>query len=81
MSSGSGAYIAGVWHSTAVAGALEEPQGRPTDTRFRSFAERYLIERCRLWPAECKPDEMAWETILQAKTIYKMIAEQSRTVK
>ena len=44
-----------------------------SNARFRSFAERYLIERCRLWP-EDEWKERAWATILQARTVYKMIS-------
>ena len=63
------------------AAEAEQGKNKPSDQRFRSFAERYLIERCRLWPADCNTDEMAWATIAQARTIYKMILEQGRTVK
>jgi hypothetical protein len=45
-------------------------------TRFRSFAERYVIERAR----EFKTDVDAWTCIQDAVRVYKMIAQQSTSV-
>lgn len=56
------------------------PNKAPSNTRFRSFAERYIMERAKNWP-EGKEIELAWETISQARTIYNMIKEQGRTLK
>ena len=49
------------------------------NTRFRSFAERYIVERCRDWK-EGEIDERTWEAILQAKSIYNKVREVSRTL-
>lgn len=51
----------------------------PSNTRFRSFCERYIIERCRDWK-EGEIDERAWATILEAKSIYNKVKEVGRTV-
>lgn len=50
-----------------------------SNQRFRSFAERYLLERCHEWKPE-EVEERAWETILQARTLYKKIKEVGRTI-
>ena len=41
-------------------------------TRFRSFAERYVIERASSFKEDTEQND-AWKAILQAKTVYKMI--------
>jgi hypothetical protein len=45
-------------------------------TRFRSFAERYVIERA----SGFKTDGDAWACIQDAARVYKMIAQQSVSV-
>lgn len=45
--------------------------------RFRSFAERYVIERATHFEVG-KEREMAWNATLDAKTIYKNIAVASK---
>lgn len=51
----------------------------PDNPRFRSFAERYIIERCREWK-EGEIDESAWKAILEAKSIYNKVKQVSRTL-
>jgi len=46
--------------------------------RFRSFAERYIIERARNWPSDGKDGERAWEALLDARRIYTQIKEQAK---
>lgn len=55
-------------------------QQAPDNPRFRSFAERYIIERCREWK-EGEIDERSWAAILEAKSIYNKVREVSRTVR
>ncbi len=54
-------------------------QQRPSNQRFRSFAERYIIERCRDWPQR-EVDERTWAAILEAKSIYNKVKEVGRTL-
>lgn len=46
-----------------------------TPSRFQSFVERFVIERCGYWPKRGEGDmiEAAWEEILFARTVYNMI--------
>jgi hypothetical protein len=78
---GPGQVIGAPVSPAAPPNEAERVNNKPSDQRFRSFAERYLVERCRLWPADADTAQMAWDTIAQAKTIYKMILEQGRNVK
>jgi hypothetical protein len=64
--------------SPNVAKSTDEQQA-PSNARFRSFAERYLVERCRDWK-ESEIDDRAWEAILQARTIYNKVKEVGRTL-
>ena len=48
-------------------------------TRFRSFAERYLLTRAPHWPVG-KETEMAWEATLDAKRFYRMIEAQGKNL-
>lgn len=48
-------------------------------TRFRSFAERYLIARAHTWEPG-KETEMAWVTTLDAKRFYRMIEQQGKNL-
>jgi hypothetical protein len=57
----------------------ENAQQAPSNNRFRSFAERYIVERCRDWK-EDDVDARAWEAILQARSIYNKVKEVGRTV-
>lgn len=59
--------------------AKDEEQRSLSNQRFRSFAERYLVERCRDWP-EDQIDARAWEAILQARSIYQKVREVGRTI-
>lgn len=47
--------------------------------RFRSFAERYIVERAATF-TKGKEREEAWTATLDAKTIYHNIARASRDV-
>jgi hypothetical protein len=63
-----------------VSPAADVEQAPPPDNpRFRSFAERYIIERCREWK-EGEIDESSWKAILEAKSIYNKIKQVSRTL-
>lgn len=44
--------------------------------RFRSFAERYVIERAAQFRADHELED-AWECVSAAKTVYKMAARQA----
>ena len=50
-----------------------------SDQRFRSFAERYLIERVRMFRPD-KIDEDTWACILDAKRAYKQIKAVGRSI-
>ena len=55
-----------------------QPDMRQSNTRFRSFAERFIIERVRNIP---EVDERVLHgLILQARTAYKMAKEVGYTV-
>lgn len=50
-------------------------------TRFRSFAERYLIARAHLFdPDPEKEEAQVWACLLRARTAYRKINELSVTV-
>jgi len=56
-------------------------RGKPSDQRFRSFAERYLIARAHLF--RVSPNELAedtWQCILDAKTAYNLIARTGQNI-
>jgi hypothetical protein len=57
----------------------EPSQRKEANSRFRSFAERYIIERCKDWK-EGEIDERAWACILEAQSIYAKVKEFSRNV-
>jgi hypothetical protein len=49
-------------------------KGMPSDQRFRSFAERYLVARAHLLTADPQAlDEETWRMIQSARTAYRMI--------
>jgi len=50
-----------------------------SDPRFRSFAERYLIERASTFRTD-KIDEDTWKCILDAKRAYKQIEQVGRNI-
>lgn len=50
-----------------------------SNARFRSFCERYIVERCRDWK-ENEVDARSWEAILQARSIYNKVKEVGRTL-
>lgn len=50
-------------------------------TRFRSFAERYLIARAHLFdPDPEKEEAQIWACLLRARTAYRKINEIAKTV-
>lgn len=54
---------------------------KPSDQRFRSFAERYIIARAHLFrvpPSEHAEDQ--WECILDAKRCYAMVERTGRKI-
>lgn len=63
---------------TSGQGGVEQQQ-KKSNQRFRSFAERYVVERCRDWK-EGEISERAWAAILEAKTTYNQIKEVGRTL-
>jgi hypothetical protein len=52
---------------------------RQSNARFRSFAERYLIERAGQFRQEHLAED-TWACILDAKRAYNMIGQVGRTV-
>lgn len=49
-------------------------------TRFRSFAERYLIARAPLFdPDPVKEDAQVWACLLRARTAYRKIEGLAKT--
>lgn len=62
-----------------ASGVLADDSKSPSNARFRSFAERYIIERCRDWK-QGEIDEQAWAAILEAKSLYSKVREVSRTI-
>lgn len=46
-----------------------------TPSRFQSFVERFVIERCGYWPKPNEGDvlQAAWDEILFARSVYNMI--------
>jgi hypothetical protein len=52
---------------------------RQSDQRFRSFAERFMIERASTFRQD-KIDEDTWKCILDAKRAYKQIEAVGRSI-
>jgi len=50
------------------------------ETRFRSFAERYVVERAAAWTTPAQFDTESNATLLEAKSVYKRIAAMARGV-
>lgn len=57
----------------------DNPNSRPSDMRFRSFAERYTIERASTF-REAYLMEDTWRCIQDAKRAYKQIEAVGRTI-
>lgn len=56
-------------------------RGKPSDARFRSFAERFMIARAHLFRAD--PEGLAedtWSCILDAKRAYAMIERTGQNI-
>ena len=52
-----------------------------SDTRFRSFAERFMVERAKFFRADAKGlQEDIWKCVLDAKSAYAMIERVGRSV-
>lgn len=65
----------------AVGGPQQGTRGKPSDQRFRSFAERFMIARAHLFrvdPAELAED--TWTCIMDAKRAYHMIARAGQNI-
>src|ERR1035437_10848196 len=61
------------WCRLCVTVSLSKEYGADMDvTRFRSFAERYVIERASTFKGETDMED-AWNAVERAKTIYKHI--------
>src|ERR1035437_7663708 len=61
------------WCRLCVTVSLSKEYGADMDvTRFRSFAERYVIERASTFKGETEMED-AWNAVERAKTIYKHI--------
>ncbi len=75
--------ISGPAGSPGVSGPapVETPDERKrhSNQRFRSFAERYVVERAKTFRADHEIED-AHNCTLAARTIYKMIAEVGRTL-
>lgn len=54
------------------------PDERESNSRYRSFAERFIIERVR--NLQIVDDGVLHSLCLQARTAYKMVKEVGRTV-
>lgn len=58
----------------------EEDERKPkSNARYRSFAERYVIERAKFFPVG-KELEAAWQAGMEARSIYKMLQGLGRTI-
>jgi len=76
-----GCVAAGQASPQVQPGPAAEANGpRPSDVRFRSFAERYVVERARTFD-QARLEDDAWRAVTEARTIYKMICETGRTIK
>lgn len=65
----------------SVSAPVPEESGRaPSNTRYRSFAERYVVERASTFRPGHE-EEDAWKAAMSAKTAYNMIREVGRTLK
>jgi len=63
----------------AQQGGASKP--KPSDARFRSFAERYVAARCHLFRVD--PDghgQDQWQCILDARRVYDMIKQVGRNI-
>jgi hypothetical protein len=63
----------------AASGTWVRETSATDQTRFRSFAERYLLTRAPHWPVG-KETELAWEATLDAKRLYRMIEQQGKNL-
>lgn len=56
-------------------------RGKPSDARFRSFAERFMIARAHLFRADSEGlAEDTWSCILDAKRAYSMIKRTGENI-
>ncbi len=53
---------------------------KPSNARFRSFAERFMCDRIKHWPKDGPLEEYMHEACMQARTAYKMIMNVGRTL-
>lgn len=76
------ALPAAVQHNPAAQGGPTHANvKKPSDQRFRSFAERYVIARAHYFRQE--PElllEDSWSCILDAKRLYAMIARTGQNI-
>lgn len=74
--------ISPVQQGNANIGAPQQgTRGKPSDQRFRSFAERFLIARAHLFRADAEGlAEDSWQCILDAKSTYLKIKEVGKNV-
>lgn len=64
-----------------VGNPAQGSRGKPSDARFRSFAERFMIARAHLFRADPKGlAEDTWSCILDAKRAYHMIARTGQNI-
>lgn len=66
--------MAGSWPATDQERKVQSSQ------RFRSFAERYLIERLKFIPADADMNAANHKIMLEARSAYNMIREMGRTI-
>lgn len=56
-------------------------RGKPSDQRFRSFAERYMVARCHLFrTSDGEHTQDQWRCVLDAKRAYNMIERAGRNI-
>lgn len=53
--------------------------GAPSDSRFRSFAERYIISRAPFFRVGFEAED-GWACLMDAKRLYKMIDRAGTSV-
>lgn len=69
------------WPGNPPVAAEPDPMPpRQSNQRYRSFAERYIVECMRNRPPAADPIKLLHELTLEARTAYKMIKEVGTTL-
>ena len=74
-----GVPISPVQSNANVGAPQQGTKGQPSDTRFRSFAERYMIARAHNFRVDHEAEDQ-WNCILNAKKAYAMIERTGRNI-